>query len=179
MLFRVLLCDERIVHRLTNYQSFLSYTSGCSSRLAALDSRLLKYSRILEISLPSTFPFSSISLSLWANIFQISIRSPSSKSRGDLKGDHPRRKIVHSSICKTMHDNRCKDREAKAFLDFPGRPPANLFPPYVDGELVPRWIFLSFYERGERKSKKKIDENENPLDLSSSWRWQLTCLLKW
>ena len=74
---------------------------------------------------------------------------------------------------------RCKDREAKAFLDFPGRPPANLFPPYVDGELVPRWIFLSFYERGERKSKKKIDENENPLDLSSSWRWQLTCLLKW
>ena len=107
ILFRLLLCDERIVHRLTNYQSFLSYaTSGCSSRLAALDSRLLKYSRILEISLPSTFPFSSISLSLWANIFQISIRSPSSKSRGDLKGDHPRRKIVHSSICKTMHDNR-------------------------------------------------------------------------
>ena len=107
ILFRLLLCDERIVHRLTNYQSFLSYaTSGCSSRLAALDSRLLKYSRILEISLPSTFPFSSISLSLWANIFQISIRSPSSKSRGDLKGDHPRRKIVHSSICKMMHDNR-------------------------------------------------------------------------
>lgn len=104
------LCDKRIVHRAANHQSFLSYTSGCSSRspLATLDSRLLKYSRIrvARRNFPSihlSVPFSS----LWASIFQISIRSIlSSKNRGPSKatitvwipnGEHPHPKIVHSS----------------------------------------------------------------------------------
>lgn len=150
------LCDKRIVHRAANHQSFLSYTSGCSSRspLATLDSRLLKYSRIrvARRNFPSihlSVPFSS----LWASIFQISIRSIlSSKNRGPSKatitvwipnGEHPHPKIVHSSnihmhICR---GNACSTRR-KAFLD--PWPTASRPLPYFESMLVPksRWIFL-------------------------------------
>lgn len=136
------LCDKRIVHRAANHQSFLSYTSGCSSRspLATLDSRLLKYSRIrvARRNFPSihlSVPFSS----LWASIFQISIRSIlSSKNRGPSKatitvwipnGEHPHPKIVHSSKhpYAYIYVEATRAAQDERLFSIPGRPPADLF----------------------------------------------------
>lgn len=136
------LCDKRIVHRAANHQSFLSYTSGCSSRspLATLDSRLLKYSRIrvARRNFPSihlSVPFSS----LWASIFQISIRSIlSSKNRGPSKatitvwipnGEHPHPKIVHSSkhSYAYIYVEATRAAQDERLFSIPGRPPADLF----------------------------------------------------
>lgn len=135
------LCDKRIVHRAANHQSFLSYTSGCSSRspLATLDSRLLKYSRIrvARRNFPSihlSVPFSS----LWTSIFQISIRSIlSSKNRGPSKAtitvcipnggasSSEDRPFIQASICIYVEATRAAQDER--LFSIPGRPPADLF----------------------------------------------------
>lgn len=140
------LCDKRIVHRAANHQSFLLYTSGCSSRspLATLDSRLLKYSRIrvARRNFPSihlSVPFSS----LWASFFferyfsNIDTLYPFFQEQRPLEGDHHRmdsqreasssedRPFIQASICIYVEATRAAQDER--LFSIPGRPPADLF----------------------------------------------------